>query len=212
MWKRARTAVVPDYFALLLLGLVSGATVCSVGCLAHLGPYLLGSAKGFREGLSATASYLAGKYMVYLLWGGVAGWAGSLFSPGDNGGSWLGFFLVVAGLLLPFFNHAHCPARTATLGNRGTLFGLGAVTSLMPCPTLLGLLAVAAASGSAAAGVGCGAAFALGLLCSPLLLIGGVLGMVAGRLRLEVAGMGRIFQGFAMLMLIGMGVRLLLEV
>lgn len=201
----------PNYLALVLLGLVSGTTVCSVGCLTHLGPYLLGSATGFRQGVSSTVSYLAGKSLVYLLWGGVAGWAGAMLPLGRYGARGSGLFLVAAALVLPLFNRASCPGRLATLGNRGTLLGLGAVTSLMPCPTLVGLLAVAAASGSAVAGAACGGSFALGLLCSPLVVAGGVLGLCAGRLRLEVGGMRRIFQGFAMLMLITMGVRLMLE-
>lgn len=200
----------PDYLALLLLGLVSGATVCSVGCLTHLGPYLLGSATGFRQGVSATVSYLAGKCLVYLLWGGGAGWAGALLPLGRQGLRGSGLLLVAAALVLPLFNRAACPGRLATLGNRGTLFGLGAVTTLVPCPTLLGVLTVAAASGSAAAGAACGGSFALGLLCSPLVVAGGVLGHCAGRLRLEVGGVRRIFQGFAMVVLIAMGVRLML--
>lgn len=201
-----------DCLALFLLGLVSGATVCSVGCLIHLGPYLLGSASGFREGFCSTLSYLAGKFTVYALWGGVAGWAGATLSLEHGGARWAGMLLVAAGLLLPVFNRQKCPGKLATIGNRGTLFTLGAVTSLMPCPPLLGLLAVAAGSGSVLAGMACGAAFGIGLVCSPLVVAGGVLGLLAGRLRLEVGGLQKIFQGFAMLMLITMGVRLLMEV
>ena len=65
-----------DFAALFLLGLLSGATVCSLGCLAHLGHYLLGSANGFREGFWSTISYLVGKFVVYALWGGVTPWSG----------------------------------------------------------------------------------------------------------------------------------------
>jgi len=101
---------------------------------------------------------------------------------------------------------------TATLGNRGTLMALGAATSLLPCPPLLGLLALAADAGSMTAGAACGASFGLGLVCSPLVVAGGGLGLIARHLRLEVCGMQTILQLFACLMLITMGLRLLLGV
>ncbi|MBU4152687.1 MAG: sulfite exporter TauE/SafE family protein [Proteobacteria bacterium] len=203
----------PDFVALFLLGLVSGATVCSLGCLPQLGPYLLGSADGFREGFYSTLSFLVGKLWVYAMWGGLAGGVGAaLLGQELHGERWAGLFLVVAGILLPVFNRRKCPQKLGAIGNRGTLFTLGAATSLLPCPSLLGLLAVAAGSGSVVLGATSGASFGVGIVCSPLLIAGGGLGMLAGRLRLEVGGMQRIFQGFAMLMLISMGVRLLLEV
>lgn len=206
------SAVPVNFLALFFLGLISGATVCSVGCLSQIGPYLLGSAKGFREGFCSTLSYLAGKFFIYALWGGVAGGAGAAFPLEGDSVRWVGGLLVASGLVLPLFNRWKCPGKVATIGNRGTLFTLGAVTSLMPCPTFLGLLTVAGASGSVLAGAACGAFFGIGLVCSPLVLAGGGLGMLAGRLCVEVGGMQKIFQVFAMLMLITMGMRLLLEV
>lgn len=201
-----------DFVALYLLGLISGTTVCSIGCLSQLGPYILGSAKDFREGFCSTLSYLIGKFFIYLLWGGIAAWAGIIVALPGNGTRWAGLVLIATGILLPFFNRGKCPAKLASLGNRWTLFTLGAVTSLMPCPPLLGLLALAAGSGSVTAGMASGASFGLGILCSPLVIAGGGLGLIAGRLRLELNGLHKIFQGFAMLMLITMGIRLFLVV
>ena len=202
----------PDLPALFLLGIVSGATLCNLGCLTHLGPVLLGTTSGFREGLRATLQYLAGKFLVYVLWGGIAGWAGAALTLNRDEVRWTGLLLVAAAIVLPLFNHGKCPGKLAALGKGSTLFSLGAITSFTPCPPLLGILAVAARSGSVTAGLACGAAFGMGLACSPLVLTGGVVGLMAGRLRLEVAGLRRIFQGFALFMLLILGMQLLMEV
>jgi sulfite exporter TauE/SafE len=202
----------PDLPALVLLGIVSGATLCNLGCLAHLGPVLMGTASGFREGFRATLYYIAGKFLVYVLWGGVAGWAGTVLTLNRDEVRSTGFLLVALAILLPLFNHGKCPGKLAAIGKGSSLFSLGAITSFTPCPSLLGILAVAARSGSAAAGLACGAAFGLGLVCSPLILTGGVVGLIADRLRLEVAGLHRIFQGCALFILLILGMRLLIEV
>jgi hypothetical protein len=201
-----------DFSALFLLGFISGATICNLGCLTHLGPVLLSSAGGLRGGCWSTMSYISGKFCIYALSGGLAGWAGTVLRLEQGGLRWAGFLLVGAGVLFPVFNHGKCPSRLAAIGRGGTLFTLGAVTSLTPCPSMLGLLAIAAGSGSMAMGMASGAAFGLGLVCSPLIVTGGILGLVAGRLQLEVDCLQKIFQGFALIMLIIMGARLIFEV
>ncbi len=198
--------------ALFVLGLLSGATVCGLACLGHLGPYVLASCNGFRQGLAATYSYLGGKLLVYILWGGTAGWLGSVLLPAGFSRHWVGLLLIASAALLPVLNRRACPPRTSRRGTRATLFSLGMATSLLPCPTIGGLLGVAAGSGSALVGAAFGAAFGLGLVCSPLAVAGGGLGFFSGRLGLELGGIQKLFQIFAMLVLVGMGLKVLLEV
>lgn len=201
-----------ELFQLFLLGLISGTTVCGIACFSYLGPYLLGAGCGFCDGVVLTLHYLAGKILLYMFFGGIAGWAGAQYAPLPHADFITGSLFILIGLLVPVWNRRSCSVNIRQKGKRSSLFTLGLLTSLSPCPSLIALLGIAAASGSMASGILNGAGFGLGLLVSPMILAGGILSRLAYGLRLETALLQTVFQGFAMFIFISLGVKKILEI
>lgn len=194
-----------------LLGLAYGATVCSLTCLPCLGTYLIGCGNGFRDGVIASLFFMLGKVASYTILGGLAGLLGHILTlpAGGPGRIIPGIALIGAALMLPFMSTESCQRQDTAAGKRASLLLLGLATSLTPCPPLAAILLLAAKDGSWFTGAGYGFLYGTGLMLSPLLVAGGGLALIAGKIRLECAGFKPYLQGAAMLILAIMGVQVI---
>jgi cytochrome c biogenesis protein CcdA len=201
-----------EFSSLLLLGMVSGAGICSLSCLHSLGPYLVGTGQGFRDGVLASWIFVCGKTTSYSILCGCAAAFGKVFLSGNfrPGGILPGIILIAAALGIPFSRRLRCGPSRCTTARKVSLFGLGVSSSLPPCPTMAAVFLLAAEKGVVIAGVGYGAMFGLGLALSPLLIIGGGLSMIADRLRLETGKLMSAVRVLSAIIMIGMGIRLML--
>lgn len=198
-----------DAAGLFSLGLVYGATVCSMTCLSYLGPYLLGTGTGFRDGVLSSLSFGLGKICCYVFLGGLAGYLGRelTYSPAQT---WaMGLVLIGVALSMPFVARRGCRDKCHQGSKRASLLTLGAATSLVPCPPVLAILTLAASQGSMVTGMGFGLFYGLGIIISPLLLVGGGLSLVSQKLRQEVKSFMPYIQGLAMTIMILMGAKII---
>jgi len=205
----------PDILNIFALSLIYGFTVCSLSCLPTLGVYLIGTGQTFKDGLVGGFYFVAGKLLVYGTWGGVAGLIGRMFEISDLPGRWLGLFVIMTALAIPFTAGAQksCNCKgNRKLGRRLSLTLLGASTSLVPCAPLAAVLLLAAHKGSLWTGISYGLVFGSGLLISPLVAAGGSLSLIAGVIRRKVYWIGPYLKGSAMVILLFMGVRIFFEV
>ncbi len=201
-----------EFSRLFLLGLVSGAGICSLSCLHYLGPYLVGTGQGFRDGVLASSLFVCGKIASYTILCGCAAAFGKVFMSDAlrPGGVWPGLILVAAALGIPFSRRLGCGTSGCATIRKVSLFGLGISSSLLPCPTLAAVFLLAADKGTVIAGMGYGAMFGLGLALSPLLIIGGGLSMIADRLRLETGSLMPAVRILSVIIMTGMGIQLML--
>ena len=198
-----------DAAGLFTLGLIYGATVCSLTCLSYLGPYLLGTGDGFRDGLISSLSFGLGKICCYVFLGGLAGYLGQklTYSPAQT---WaMGLILIGVAISMPFIARQGCREKCQQRNKRASLLTLGAATSLVPCPPVLAILTLAAGQGSMVTGMGFGLFYGLGIIISPLLLVGGGLSLVSQKLRQEVKSFMPYIQGLAMTIMILMGANII---
>ena len=198
-----------DAAGLFTLGLVYGATVCSMTCLSYLGPYLLGTGTGFRDGVLSSLAFGLGKICCYVFLGGLAGYLGQklTYSPAQT---WaMGLVLIGVALSMPFVAKKGCRDKCHQSSKRASLLTLGAATSLVPCPPVLAILTLAAGQGSMVTGMGFGLFYGLGIIISPLLLVGGGLSLVSKKLRQEVKSFMPYIQGLAMTIMILMGAKII---
>ena len=198
-----------DAAGLFTLGLVYGATVCSMTCLSYLGPYIMGTGNGFRDGVISSLSFGLGKICCYVFLGGLAGYLGRqlTYSPGHSLA--MGLILIGVAISMPFAAKRGCRDKCHQGGKRASLLTLGAATSLMPCPPVLAVLTLAAGKGSMLTGMGFGLFYGLGIVISPLLLVGGGLSMISKKLRQEVTSLMPWIQGLAMAIMIVMGANII---
>ncbi len=201
-----------DAAGLLLLGLVYGTTVCSLSCLPYLGPYLLSTGEGFRDGVASSLLFLSGKLLSYATLGGVSALSGRALTVDGNVRLIIGATLVIAGLSLPFVGGRRRCRKGGRITGRGvSLLMLGISTSLIPCPPLAAVFLLAAGKGSVLSGVACGLAYGLGLTLSPILLTGGALSLISRRLKAEVSWFVPYMQALSALMIVIMGIRILVK-
>ena len=191
------------------LGLIYGTTVCSMTCLAYIGPYLLGTGDGFRDGVLSSLAFGLGKICCYVFLGGLAGYLGRklAYSPAHT---WaMGLIIIGVALSMPFIAKRRCRNRCRGGRQRASLLTLGAATSLVPCPPVLAVLALAATRGSMFTGMGFGLFFGLGIMISPLILVGGGLALVSRKLREQVKSFMPYLQGVAMAIMILLGANII---
>jgi cytochrome c biogenesis protein CcdA len=201
-----------EFSSLFLLGMASGAGICSLSCLHYLGPYLMGTGQGFRDGVLASWIFVCGKIVSYSILCGCAAAFGKLFLSETIGSAGVlpGIMLIAAALSIPFSRHFGCSTTRCTAARKISLFGLGVSSSLPPCPTMAAVFLLAAEKGTVIAGTGYGAMFGLGIALSPLLIIGGGLSMIANRLRLETGNLMNVVRILSIIIMIGMGIQLML--
>ena len=198
-----------DAAGLFTLGLVYGATVCSMTCLSYLGPYIMGTGNGFRDGVLSSLSFGLGKICCYVFLGGLAGYLGRQLTYSPAHSLAMGMILIGVAVAMPFAARRGCRDKCHQGGKRASLLTLGAATSLVPCPPVLAVLALAAGKGSMLTGMGFGLFYGLGIVISPLLLVGGGLSLVSKKLRQEVKSLMPWIQGLAMTIMIGMGANII---
>ncbi len=140
----------------LFLGLASG-TACLTYCAPVLLPYMLGEGRGPGRNLWILGEFLLGRCLGYLLFGIMAGIAGSLLARGSGAHQTvLGSLYLLLALFLLFYGFRTPPARCAAEQSAGLLrrirllwpgllpFFLGLLTGISLCPPFL--LAVTAAA------------------------------------------------------------------
>jgi cytochrome c-type biogenesis protein len=203
---------VSDVLGLFLVGVLYGSTTCVFSCMPYLGPHVLATGGGFRDGLQSSAMFLGGKLLTYgALSAAAAALGHTLFSPGAAPVRWVsGGLVIAAGLSLPFFSPAARCSRARGVSRGASLVALGAASGLIPCPPLLTLFTVAAGSGSMALGLLDGLAYGLGLTLSPLLLLGGALAMIARSIRTEARALVPLVRFGAAAVMVLLGLRMFL--
>jgi len=196
---------------LFLLGLLYGATACSLTCLPYLGPYLLSTGRGFRDGVRSSLLFLSGKLICYMFVGGLSTYLGNvLMLEHSMTARWIiGIAIITFGLSIQIVR-PECPRKGEAIGKGISLFLLGLTTSLIPCPPLIAIFLVAAKSGSLISGISYGLVYGMGLVLSPLILACGVLSLIARTIRVEVNGLMPYLRTTSTVLIIFMGVRMII--
>lgn len=202
----------PEIAGLFLLGVIYGATLCTVTCLPYLGPYILSTGNGFKDGLYSSFTFLAGKLITYIIMGGMAASLGAeLLSENETAAKYLtGAVLLVVGgsMLLSRGDDKSCKRRHGAV-SRTPLVMLGISTSMLPCPAVVAMFTFAVKSGSIAYGALYGGVYGAGVALSPLLIIGGGVSMIAEKLKIEVRGFMPYLRGISGILIALMGVKIL---
>jgi len=201
-----------DAFSLIVLGLVYGATVCSFTCLPYFGPYLMGTGNGFADGLASSLVFILGKLCSYSALGGIAAVFGQVFTLDRTHNMFMGITLLCVALTLPLVTRGGCRKRCQVIGKRGSLFVLGIVSSLLPCPPLVAVFLLAANNGAVLTGMSYGFFYGLGLIVSPMLIVGGGFAMISVKIKHEAKGFVPYMQGLAMLIMMVMAANMIMTV
>lgn len=202
-----------DVIGLFMLGLLYGTTVCSLTCLPYIGPLLLCTGNGFRDGVVSSLIFISGKLLSYLILGGVAAYLGHLLDLSVIPAAFIsGLTLVMVGIALPFMNRGgQCQGKRQFMGRGISFFVLGISTSLVPCPPLVTVFMLAAKKGVIVSGIAYGLVYGMGIIVSPLLIAGGVISLISRRLKIEVRGFIPYLQGMSAMIIIIMGIRIILQ-
>lgn len=199
-----------DAFSLIVLGLAYGATVCSLTCLPYYGPYLMGAGNGFGDGLASSLFFTLGKVCSYTALGGAAAVLGQAFTLNRSHNVIMGIILLCVALTLPLVTRGGCRKRCQVFTKRGSLFVLGVVSSLVPCPPLVAVFLLAANNGSVPIGMAYGFLYGLGLVLSPMLIIGGGFAMISEKIKQKAKGFTPYMQGLAMLIMMIMAANMIM--
>ncbi|OEU76299.1 MAG: hypothetical protein BA869_12725 [Desulfuromonadales bacterium C00003107] len=204
----------------LTIGLLAGATHCTLVCTPLMTTMVLGRGEGARDGLLAWLWLGCGRIIGCSLLGAISYGCGQLL--GEFGVSLWWRHGVVGGLLLVLalvmFRSASAVAeghqgcgkhkqRSATAGLRWPMLLAGGVLATVPCPPLLGVLSLGLSSPSAWQGALLLALFGLGSTLSPLLVLCAGAGWFGRRLHLAAPSYRPLFRRTAgvVLLLLGTG-------
>lgn len=188
----------PEPFSLFLLGMAYGATVCSFTCLPYFGPYLIGSGTGFKDGVISSCSFALGKLCMYSALGGAAAVLGRALTVSPTHKVIMGLVLIAVAVTMPFVTKDGCLKRSQVTGKRFSMFVLGVVSSLMPCPPLAAVFVLSAQHGEVLGGVMYGFFYGLGLVVSPMLLAGGGFALISHKIKQEAKEFAPYMQKLAM--------------
>lgn len=193
---------------LFLLGVTYGLTVCSFSCLPYFGPYLIGSGTGFKDGVLSTCAFGTGKLFMYSSLGGIAALLGRALTISHTHKVIMGSVLIIVAVTMPLVNQGGCLKRSQRTGKRFSMFALGVVSSLIPCPPLTAVFVLAAQQGELVVGVMYGFFYGLGLLVSPMILAGGGFALISQKIKEEVKGfaphMQKLSMGIMVIIAVGM--------
>lgn len=137
----------------LLLGLSTG-PACFAYCAPVLLPFLISKEQGLKDSFRLLFSYLAGRFLGYLLVGMIVGIIGSSFaniiSPGMTATLNIitGLFLLFFGVLRNFPSFKLCRMIKSNNSSTWAVIFAGLLTGLNLCPPFLAAIAQAAGTGS----------------------------------------------------------------
>lgn len=210
----------------LLLGIVYGATFCTLTCSPFIASYIIGSDRGTRRGVLLSIIFNGGRVLTYGVLGLVVGMAGGAFLEEGLYAVWGAILFGVAVALIGVWiavRRRPGPACACSggaswaqrlwhrieprEGDGGELSaaGMGLLLGMVPCPPLLALLVFAAAVGSAGTGMALGVLFGLGTVISPILIVSAAAGWFSDRIAREAPAMRGGVRRLAGLMLVVLG-------
>ncbi len=200
----------PDPTGLFILGLSYGLSVCTFTCLPYMAPYLIGTGTGFKNGLTNSICFMTGKLTAYATLGGIAAFLGHSLDFGENSSMIMGLILVGAGLTMPLVNRKTCKKKCQISGKNLSMLSLGAGSSLTPCPPLAAVFMMSAQCGSVCGGVFCGLIYGMGILISPLIILGGGLSFISASIRLQLGRYMKYVEIPAMGVMVAMGLKIII--
>ena len=161
-----------DIISALVMGFNYGIGPCTISCAPLVVPLIMSTSKNKKEGVIYSLIFGLGRIISYALLGFLAGIAGAsinLFLPKRA----FGIFFILLGLALFFRIQGRCLYKSK-LRITGPFMSLiaGFVYGLGPCPPLIALIGLAAASKSALAGALMGLVFGIGTIISPIIILG----------------------------------------
>ena len=170
------------YLQLFGIGFSLGiAGPCLLTC-APLVAYVAGRRLSFLQGLSDILIFLLGRFLAYLLLGYIAGFSGTYLRILATGvfAPWLrllaGTVIILMGVYVGVGQKVTdklCPARLGKVTGIGSLFLLGIIIGISPCPPLVSLLIeLAVVSKSGLDALTYALFFGLGTFISGLLTLG----------------------------------------
>jgi cytochrome c-type biogenesis protein len=212
----------------LLLGIIYGATFCTLTCSPFIASYIIGSDRGTRRGVWLSVIFNGGRVITYGLLGLAVGMAGGAFLVEGVYALWGAILFGVAVALIgiwiavrrrPGSAACGCAGETSWArrlwhrvepreGDGGELSaaGMGLLIGLVPCPPLIALLVFSAAVGSAGTGLVLGVLFGIGTIISPIIVIAAAAGWFSDRIAKEAPVMRMGIRRVAGLMLVALGV------
>ena len=208
------------YGGVFLIGMIYGLTTCTFSCLPVVGTYIVSTRSSFSGGVKATLIFSIAKVAGYTAMGVLCGLLGNIAKAYLSSPVVLavcGSVMLLIGVFLLFSKQT----RSCSTGkcssiekncrqNSMQLSLLGLVMSFIPCLPYTAIMAGAAASGSAFQGGTTAFLFGLGTVLSPLLLFGGALGWLAGKVGEQVPAHTHIIRKIGVVMIIFMGGRIVL--
>ncbi len=199
-----------DLAGLFLLGLLYGTTTCGYTCLPYVGPYLLSTGRGLGDGIRSSLLFVSGKVFCYATMGGLSAYLGNILTL-DKSAKWVTSIAIITfGLSIPFVSRAECcNKKRQVIGENISLFLVGVLTSLTPCPPLVTMFLLAARDGSLISGISYGLIYGLGLTISPLIFACWGLSIASRVIKTEVKGFVPYLQAISVVMLIFMGMKII---
>ncbi len=208
------------YVGMLAMGFFYGLTLCNLSCIPLIGPYIIGTQKGFRRGFDATAVFVITRVVTYTILGGISGLVGNVALKSIDSG----LLFVIAGTLVLSISvmiifrpkAAACKSKGQVEVHRprrrtwAHMVTLGFSTSLVPCLPLTAVLFYAATTQSFVTGCLLALMFGIGTSASPLYYIGGAAGWFSERIRSEIPRYGSLLRKVSGIILALFGLRLLI--
>ena len=161
-----------DIWSAVILGFSYGLGPCTLSCAPFIVPLIMATAKNKKEGVIHSIIFGAGRVIGYVILGFFAGLLGKEINFFVSK-PLLGLFFVLLGVFIFFNLRGKCLFKTK-LRITGKFMALtsGIVYGLGPCPPLIALLGLAAASKSAFMGAMMGLVFGVGTMLSPIIILG----------------------------------------
>ncbi len=204
--------------ALMVTGIVYGFTVCSFSCFPVIATYVIGTNKGFKDSLIATLLFSVAKLTAYILIGAICAVSGMFIFKWVEPkiiATIIGMILITTGTLLFLRKkHKHCchaEHKCISIDNYKQVLVLGFISGLIPCPPYIALMSTAAVSGSLSLGLWGTLAFGVGNLISPLILMGGVMGLFSNKIHLKIQKYSSLSHNFNAILFILLGVAMFLQ-
>jgi len=212
----------------LLLGIVYGATFCTLTCSPFIASYIIGSDRGTRRGVWLSVIFNGGRVLTYGVLGLLVGMAGGAFLVEGVYALWGAILFGIAVALIgvwiavrrrPGALGCACTKEAGWArrlwhrlepreGDGGEMSAatMGLLIGLVPCPPLVALLVFSAAVGSAGTGLVLGILFGVGTVISPIIVVAAAAGWFSDRIAREAPALRTGVRRVAGLMLVILGI------